>query len=453
MNALLDWLRGPRFDDPELNERAAVINFTLVLGLGFLSLLSVLYLTTPQLRMATLTLLPVFVILLASKALLHRGAVGAAAWLPVGTLVLAVTPLSFMAGGYDLGLPPIFVLFALMGALMLGRNVGLFLTGWAIAVQLAVYGLGSSDEWFILDADPFTILVAVTIAQTSMIGFVVSWVVGRLRDEAARARQQAKSLAENQILLEQSVREADAASQAKSRFLATMSHELRTPLNAILGYSELLLEDLASTAEHEDVERIHRSGTHLLSLVNDVLDMSKIEAGQMHLDLELVDVPGLIQESIQTIRPVATERNTTIHVDVDSTLPLLWLDRRKVRQILLNLLSNAAKFTENGRIVVKVDNAGGRLGIAISDTGIGIPSDQIDRLFRPFEQADNSSRRRHGGTGLGLTISRHFAKMMQGGIDVSSTLGEGSTFRVWIPDLSDIAHATSLQRPRVAASR
>jgi PAS domain S-box-containing protein len=238
---------------------------------------------------------------------------------------------------------------------------------------------------------------------------------------------------------------AESASRAKSGFLANMSHELRTPLNAIIGYAELLGEDAAERgdATHiSDLGRIRSAANHLLALITDVLDISKIEAGRMELYLERFDPARLVDEVLATVQPLAAQKGNQLVVERLPELGTMVADETKVRQVLFNLLSNACKFTEGGAITLRVTRDGGArqdgagpacVIFEVSDTGIGMSKPQIARLFQPFTQADASTTRRFGGTGLGLAISRHFCRMMGGDIVVTSAEGGGSTFTAMLP--------------------
>jgi len=233
---------------------------------------------------------------------------------------------------------------------------------------------------------------------------------------------------------------AESANVAKSAFLANMSHELRTPLNAVIGYAEMLEEELADLQEETlsaDARKIRAAGKHLLELINDILDLSKIEAGKMDLLIETIELGSLIEDVCTTIRPLIEKNGNTLVVDCPPGLPPLEADLVKVRQSLLNLLSNASKFTRGGRIVLQVapqDNRDGRwLTFAVSDTGIGMTEEQIGRLFQPFSQADASTTRQFGGTGLGLAITRRFCRMMGGEVMVTSEIGLGTTFTIFLP--------------------
>ena len=230
------------------------------------------------------------------------------------------------------------------------------------------------------------------------------------------------------------------ASRAKSAFLANISHELRTPLNAIIGYSEILKEE---TTEHghgaylPDLERIHAAGSHLLTLINDVLDLSKIESGKMELCLNDFDLQQVINDVIASVMPSVTRNGNTLALECAPNLGVINADATKIRQVLLNLLSNASKFTEHGKISLRAERVQRYdidwIHIEVSDTGIGMSREQISKLFQEFTQGDSSTTRKYGGTGLGLAISRRYIEMMGGEITVNSKENNGSTFIVRLP--------------------
>jgi signal transduction histidine kinase/CheY-like chemotaxis protein len=252
----------------------------------------------------------------------------------------------------------------------------------------------------------------------------------------------------------------EMASQHKSQFLANMSHELRTPLNAIIGVTEMLREDardLKREDEFEPLDRVLGAGRHLLALINDILDLSKIEAGRMELHLESFPLAPLINDVAKTIEPMATKNGNRIVVDCPPDLGTLHADQIRFRQALLNLASNANKFTENGTVTIAAQpqRPDGRdwIMIAVTDTGIGMTEEQIGRLFHEFSQADASTTRKYGGTGLGLAISKRFCQMMGGDITVKSMPGKGSTFTIRLPRIVQIGETVVTQARAEATQR
>jgi signal transduction histidine kinase len=235
------------------------------------------------------------------------------------------------------------------------------------------------------------------------------------------------------------------ASQHKSQFLANMSHELRTPLNAIIGYSEMLqeeAEELDAEAFRPDLQRINAAGKHLLGLINDILDLSKIEAGRMDLYLETFEVGRMVQDVAAIVKPLIDKNANTLVITCPDDIGTMHADLTKVRQTLFNLLSNAAKFTDHGTIELRVEDGSPLVTrnsqlatFSVSDTGIGMTEEQLGRLFEAFSQAEASTRSKYGGTGLGLAISRHFCRLMGGDLTVTSVHGQGSTFTVRLPAL------------------
>ncbi len=240
--------------------------------------------------------------------------------------------------------------------------------------------------------------------------------------------------------------EAIRANHAKSTFLANMSHELRTPLNAVIGYSEFMIEEMQDEGEElyvPDLERILTAGRHLLSLINDILDLSKIEAGKVELDVASFELSELLDDIDATVRPLAQKNNNELTLELgdelcgtqDGHAAEMRSDITKIRQILFNLISNACKFTNDGEVTVRATaQAGGEaVRFTVSDSGVGMTEDELERVFKAFQQADASTTRKFGGTGLGLAITRHYCRMLGGSIDVESTPGEGTTFTVVLP--------------------
>jgi len=247
---------------------------------------------------------------------------------------------------------------------------------------------------------------------------------------------------------------AEDASRAKSAFLANMSHELRTPLNAIIGYSEMLEEETRDSGKLEnqqDLRKIQSAGKHLLSLINDVLDLSKIEAGKMGLHLETFDVSLMVEEMVTTLQPAIAKNANNVQVRMADDIGMMRADATKVRQILFNLMSNACKFTDHGTISLDVNQSAMEgqewIRFRVKDTGIGISAKQQEKLFQEFSQADATISRKYGGTGLGLAISHRFVQMMKGRIGVESQAGQGSTFTVYLPAqvTLDVAETAQLE--------
>ncbi len=235
---------------------------------------------------------------------------------------------------------------------------------------------------------------------------------------------------------------AEEANLAKSTFLANMSHELRTPLSAIIGYSEMMLEEVEDGAEAAelaaDMRKIESNARHLLGLINDVLDLSKVESGKMEVYAESFDAASMVKEVASAVQSLVAKKRNHLEVRLDPNLGGMDSDLTKIRQILLNLLSNAAKFTEDGRITLAAERRGGegegRILFSVTDTGVGMTEEQLGRLFQRFTQADSSTTRRFGGTGLGLSLTRAFADMLDGTVSVESEPGQGTTFTVSLPD-------------------
>ena len=247
---------------------------------------------------------------------------------------------------------------------------------------------------------------------------------------------------------------ADEANRTKSNFLANMSHELRTPLNAIIGYSEILQEDAADKGDNEpieDLQKIESAGRHLLGLINNILDLSKIEAGKMDIFIEPIDIQALINEVVSIVKPLTVKSENVVEIICPADIGSFRSDQTKLKQCLLNLLSNASKFTTKGTLTLTVAREGAsQVCFGVSDTGIGMTQEQLSRLFQAFSQADSSTTKRFGGTGLGLAITKHFCTMLGGDVTVASTPGKGSTFTIRLPDKGVAPAAVELPAPAAA---
>lgn len=346
-----------------------------------------------------------------------------------GTTVLIVVHLTEPAGDTA---PFYLLLLTLMSALVLDTKISIILTTAAcIAVSFAVYARPFDD--------PHTASHALDMVFVVVVGTLIGLVMRhRHRIESARLRTALTDLEVAGLESETHRRRAEAnaaladeANLAKSRFLANMSHELRTPLNAILGYAELLEEDLPDE-QHPDLQRIGAAGSHLLGIIDDVLDLARVESGGRTVRLEEVALDEVLSDVDQWMHPqLGTSRNR-LTIPKDTGL-VLFTDRLMVRQILLNLLANANRFTHDGDLTVEVEHTDDTVQVHVIDTGVGIASEHLDRVFAPFQQATTATNIAHGGTGLGLTLVRRFATGLGGTVTLQSTPGVGSRFTVTLP--------------------
>jgi signal transduction histidine kinase len=316
-------------------------------------------------------------------------------------------------------------------------------------MPIAVTRIDDLPQWPLRDAARAAGFRSILVIPLVRAERVFGTLVLLRREEAAfpkRTNDLMKTFANQSVLaiqnarlfreLEEKSRQLEAASQHKSQFLANMSHELRTPLNAVLGYTEMLLDGVygeVADEAREIMEYIQGNGEHLLALINDVLDLSKIEAGQLTLMLEEYAVLNVIEAVIAVAQPLARAKGLELHVRLADDLPLGRGDERRLTQVLMNLVGNAIKFTDQGSVEIAVSAAGGMFEFRVTDTGPGIaPAHQV-RIFEAFQQIDNSSTRHKGGTGLGLAISKRIVQMHGGTVLVESSPGQGSTFRVSVP--------------------
>ena len=368
----------------------------------------------------------------------QRWSAGASAGATIGamlliTLIRLVAPLN--TAPFLLYLPVIFVL-----SLALGWRPGLL--GLLLSDLLAAY-------FFVRDAHHVVLTSGqvVALAEYVVVGAVTVSVCDALRRAIIESESRLADLVESRAYLEAAKQEAEdaksaaeAANRAKSAFLANMSHELRTPLSAVIGYSEMLeeeAEDAGQAVMLADLGKIKSNAKHLLHLINDVLDLSKVEANKMDVHAETVDVAAFLRDVAGTVDALVRKKSNTLAFDLGQDLGLISTDVTKLRQCLFNLIGNAAKFTEAGRITLGASRQarpdGAWLSFTVADTGIGMTPDQLARLFQRFVQADESTTRKYGGTGLGLALSKAFAKLLGGDIAVRSTAGEGTCFTVCVP--------------------
>ncbi len=308
-----------------------------------------------------------------------------------------------------------------------------------LGLMLNAFTLASGINAFILAMMAGLLGVNAVVAARGGARSFGDLIGARLKAEEA-AQELERRVEERTAQLAVATRRAQAANKAKSMFLANMSHELRTPLNAVIGYSEIIEEDIESgdtVTSAADLAKIRGSATHLLALINEILDLSRIESGKLNLNPTQFDIGALLRGAMDTIKPTTVKNRTTCQVILAPGIGVMTADETRVRQCVLNLLSNAAKLTQGG--VIALDMRPCRIGrvrgvaISVKDTGPGISAENQARLFKPFTQIDNTKTRAHDGAGLGLVITRRLAQAMGGDVQVSSKLGHGATFTLYLP--------------------
>ncbi len=356
---------------------------------------------------------------------------------------------SYFYGGVSSPFLPWCLAALLIGFFYIGDRPFLVLsifTGQLAGLCVAYVVNGSFPERLPLSALSTVGMISVLCATlyTSMMAIYYAYVM----TEQSALRQEIEKRLLTAAKLKQAKDEADRANEAKAVFLAKMNHQLRTPLNAIIGYSEILLEDIepdADTADEADLKTINNAGRHLLSLVSDVLYMPKIESDNIEISLRPVDLEACFEEVASTCRNLVAQNGNEFILEKSGDLGIIDTDQTRLRQILINLLGNAGKFTKNGKVSLRANRVatatGDQIVMSVADTGIGIPQEAVARLFTDFNQASSETSTSYGGTGLGLAVSRRLAQLLNGDIDVESEPGKGSIFTVRLPAAPAVAAA------------
>ncbi|MEM1348923.1 MAG: ATP-binding protein [Myxococcota bacterium] len=424
------WLFDIKTDDLDVRRRATLL-MSVSIGLLFFNTACLICLGAmlPSLKFLTFNLVISGLLLVAIFA--SRRAY------PDVTGMMIVVLASVASVAYATSKPG-FSLALLMSTAAVGTSGVALRPSRVLVATLLVLGSYAYVTWYQLSIGGFSkndIVLIVCLAFFTMAFGLISWTNSRL---SASFFMTQLAYGEEQRALAHAAGEAN---KAKSQFLANMSHELRTPLNAILGYSELIEEELLERGKldeviEQDITRVQRAGSHLLSLISDILDVSKIEADRLAAKLEEIALAEALEEVVETCRPLAQRQGNALVLEVEGEAGALVTDGTRLRQILFNLVSNAAKFTEQGTIKLYVGpspEAEECVELRVEDTGLGIAEQDIKRVFESFEQVDGSATRIHDGAGLGLALVRQLVELLEGRIELSSELGVGSVFTVTLP--------------------
>jgi len=442
-------LRAPAFADQEKQRVAAIVGNMLKVLFVVIGITLVVQFAISGFATGMLGLVGSAAWILGLMALLRRGYVQAAALLLILNLMLLINVSAIGYGGIQSPTIAANLLIMLMAIMLVTPRRVLIVGALSITCMITVYwidvtGLGASLPFPHTPNTPEMALMT-HIVHLLGAGYFLSLAVNGLQRAIERARREEQR--SNDLLADARIARsvAEQANQAKMQFLANMSHELRTPLNAVIGYSEMLLEEAEEQeiGSRDELSRIRNAGAHLLGIISDILDLTKIESGRMPLDISVFFVAPLAQELLQAATPKAEGTRCSLVLVIDPTLDgprgQISGDRARVYQVVLTLLDNACKYTEDGVIELSlqpgVDPKGEHAVIfAIRDTGIGIAPDQLPRVFDSFYQVDSSSTRTRGGTGLGLGLAQALAEMMGGQLTATSVQGEGSTFSLTVPN-------------------
>ncbi|MCB9567070.1 MAG: hypothetical protein H6710_07660 [Myxococcales bacterium] len=432
------WARASRIDteDPDVERRGRAllsVLLTFVVSLALVGSFSALAAPPERLRPTFVVIACMSLVLVASGVLARRGRVDLGGLLISGVLSLTIVAYLLHVQTYT----P-FLWFTSLSVVVASITVRPRLIWVSAAINFAVV----ASVALVLPVELGEKLRYTTMVSALLLPMSAFTFFSATRTQALFAAQRAamSELEAAKALIDEALQEAnaerhraEAASRAKSTFLANMSHELRTPLNAMIGYAELIEEEGADDETRRDLQKIQHAGRHLLGIIDDILDVSRVEAGKLTVAPAEVDLEAMVRELQETLAPAAARAGDALVIERAPACARVFTDPLRLKQILLNLLGNAVKFTEEGMITLRVTCADEVTRFEVSDTGIGMDAETLDRVFVEFTQADESSTRRYGGAGLGLALSLRLARLLGARLSAASTPGEGSTFTLELP--------------------